>query len=795
MPWWLLGVSMVACTFSCDTPNLVTNLVRGGGVVSNWAWWAFLITGMITVFIYAQLWRRSKVMTDLEFYELRYSGKSAAFLRGFRSLYLGVLFNCIIMGSVTLAAIKIGQVIFGIDPWVAVVLGSIGVVVYATAGGIKSCLWADLFQYTIAMFGAVYAAVVACRQPEVGGLSGLLANPAIIDKLNWMPDFSTWLAWVPLLLIPVAVQWWSVWYPGAEPGGGGYIAQRMLSAKNEKHAMGATLFFNFMHYAMRPWPWIIVALASIVCYPTLESIKASFPNIDPKYLGEDIAYPVMIAKLGPGLIGLVVASLIAAYMSTIGTHLNWGSSYVVNDFYKRFVKPEATEKELVGVGRICTVVLMVIAGTFALTFMENAGQTFQIMLLSGAGTGAIYLLRWFWWRINAWTEIAAMIAATIVAFWIVLGTGGDGTLKWYIGSSAVSKFVVKVEDGALATSIATVMEAAEKEAETIEDGVEAKVELWRATEEKTLDRERARLVYDKALKAQNKQLGDTTAIALLKKSGDVVYVPQIIPADKLADVMKENETDYDSVVSDYATYGAASLNTSGALEVAQKRYEAALAAATSFDDKALTAARKARLEAQVTYDEASALADRHFAKYGETTAKFAGSNSLAWSEEFSALINEYGGGARAIIKGDVIYAYHSKVADLMFSVQLLTCVIIVTIVWVVTTLLTKPANKETLRSFYRLCHPGGPGWKKVVLEAQAEGINIDEKNAIGDWKLPLQILCCFFGCVAIYASLFSVGNFVYGNNIWGYILAGAAIAATAALFMCFGKIGIESDND
>ena len=265
MPWWLLGVSMVACTFSCDTPNLVTGMVRDGGVVANWGWWAFLITGMVTVFIYAQLWRRSKVMTDLEFYELRYSGKSAAFIRGFRSLYLGVLFNCLIMGSVTLAAIKIGQVIFNVEPWVAVVCGSVGVVIYATAGGIKSCIWADFFQYSIAMFGAVYAAIVACRQPEVGGLNALLKHPEIVGKLSWMPDFSTWLAWVPLLLIPIAVQWWSVWYPGAEPGGGGYIAQRMLSAKDEKNAIGATLFFNFMHYAMRPWPWIIVGLASIIC--------------------------------------------------------------------------------------------------------------------------------------------------------------------------------------------------------------------------------------------------------------------------------------------------------------------------------------------------------------------------------------------------------------------------------------------------------------------------------------------------------------------------------------------------
>ncbi|MCK5676005.1 MAG: Na+:solute symporter, partial [Verrucomicrobia bacterium] len=327
MPWWLLGVSMVACTFSCDTPNLVTDLVRGGGVTANWAWWAFLITGMVTVFIYAQLWRRSKVMTDLEFYELRYSGKPAAFLRGFRAVYLGVFFNCLIMGSVTLAAIKIGQIIFNIDPLPTVIFASIGVVIYATAGGIKGCIWADFFQYSIAMFGAVYAAVVAVQQPEVGGLHALLTNEAIVSKLNVMPDFSIWLAWVPMLLIPVAVQWWAVWYPGAEPGGGGYIAQRMLAAKDEKNAIGATLFFNFMHYAMRPWPWIIVALASILCFPTLESIHAQFPNIDPTYLKQDIAYPAMIARLGPGMLGLVVASLIAAYMSTIGTHLNWGSSY------------------------------------------------------------------------------------------------------------------------------------------------------------------------------------------------------------------------------------------------------------------------------------------------------------------------------------------------------------------------------------------------------------------------------------------------------------------------------------
>ncbi len=337
MPWWLLGVSMVACTFSADTPNLVTGFVRESGVAKNWAWWAFLITGMVTVFIYARLWRKSNINTDLEFYEIRYGGKLASFLRGFRALYLGIFFNCLIMGSVTLAAIKIGGVMLGLEPWVVVIGASIVVVMYAALGGIKGVVWADFFQYGIAMFGAVYAAYVAVSQPEIveiGGLSGLINDPRIADKISFFPDFSDPTVWVPLLLIPLAVQWWAVWYPGAEPGGGGYIAQRMLSAKNEKNAVGATLFFNFAHYALRPWPWIIVALASLIIYPELSDIQAEFPGIDPKYLKDDIAYPAMLTKLGPGWLGLVVASIIAAYMSTIGTHLNWGSSYIVNDFYK-----------------------------------------------------------------------------------------------------------------------------------------------------------------------------------------------------------------------------------------------------------------------------------------------------------------------------------------------------------------------------------------------------------------------------------------------------------------------------
>ena len=323
------------------------------------------------------------------------------------------------MGTVTLAAIKIGGVMLGIKPWVAVAGGSVVVVIYASLGGLKGVIWADFFQYSIAMFGAVLAAVVATRQPEVGGLGDLLTHPAIASKLSIFPDMTNPSVWIPLLLIPIAVQWWSVWYPGAEPGGGGYIAQRMLSAKDERNAIGATLLFNFAHYALRPWPWIIVALASLVVFPDLDSIREAFPAITETYLKDDIAYPAMLSKIGPGWLGLVTASLIAAYMSTIGTHLNWGSSYIVNDFYKRFVKPGAPEKELVTVARFTTILLMVIASLLSLFFLNNATQAFNVLLLSGAGTGAIYLLRWFWWRINAWTEIVAMIVATITAVVLV----------------------------------------------------------------------------------------------------------------------------------------------------------------------------------------------------------------------------------------------------------------------------------------------------------------------------------------------------------------------------------------
>jgi Na+/proline symporter len=800
MPWWLLGVSMVACTFSCDTPNLVTDLVRGDGVVANWAWWAFLITGMVTVFIYAQLWRRSKVMTDLEFYELRYSGKSAAFIRGFRAIYLGIFFNCLIMGSVTLAAIKIGQVIFGVDPWVAVVLGSAGVVIYATIGGIKSCIWADFFQYSIAMFGAVYAAVVACQQPEIiGGLSGLLTHENVVGKLSWMPDFSTWLAWVPLLLIPVAVQWWAVWYPGAEPGGGGYIAQRMLAAKDEKNAIGATMFFNFMHYAIRPWPWIIVALASLVCYPSLAQIKAEFPSIDPTYLKQDIAYPVMISKLGPGLLGLVVASLIAAYMSTIGTHLNWGSSYAVNDFYKRFIRPHAGEKELVKVARICTVLLMVLAAFFALTLLESAGQAFQILLLSGAGTGAIYILRWFWWRINAWTEIVAMVVATIAAFWIVLGVGNEGTYKWYVGSSAVSDNVIKIEKDELAKNIIAEQKAASEENEKLTEEVESKVTGWRKAQKTgLLARDRARLLYDDALQAQEDHNNATTAIALLKNQGDLDYDNRMKPKAEIVDILAENKTTYEAVAEKFTAlktdHEAAETDTKNARKV----YAKVLGQAMSYDDAELTEARVALTKAVEQENKTDKDFKDHFAKYGITVVTMTtplSEGTPVWFTSFNDFVGIYGDGVKAIVVGDVVYVYDPQIEKLKFPVQLLVCVIVVTITWLLTTLVTPAVDKKTLRSFYKLCHPGGPGWRKVVQQARDDGEEIDQKNSIGDWKLPIQILCIFLGCVTIYSSLFSIGNFVYGNTSWGVLLIVVAAVSVFALFKCFGKIGTESSSD
>ncbi len=516
MPWWLLGISMVATTFSADTPNLVTGLVRESGVAGNWGWWAFLLTGMLTVFVFARLWRRSMVLTDVEFYELRYSGKMASFLRGFRALYLGLIFNVLVMGAVSLAAVKFGEILLGIPGWQTLLVAGVITLIYSTLGGFKAIILTDFVQFLMAMIGSVWACIYIVNLPEIGGLSNLLAHENVIDKIQIFPDMSNPNVWVPVLLVPLAVQWWASYYPGAEPGGGGYIAQRMFSAKNETNAVGATLLFNFAHYALRPWPWILIALVSLIIFPMqlekinnksgiiisqeakdsldknstqimyekfLENIDLNIANSkinkkkedyarlknvaiqnsesyeikslsyifgeknfdhsikewkpqnywsDPLYdeslvyiqianpglpidkIGHDVAYPAMLTKLPSGLLGLLAASIFAAFMSTMSTQLNLGASYLVNDFYKRFLKPEASEKEQVLAARLFTV-LSAFLGLGLGLILTDATQAFNLLLLLGAGTGLIYILRWFWWRINATTEVVAMVASLIIA--------------------------------------------------------------------------------------------------------------------------------------------------------------------------------------------------------------------------------------------------------------------------------------------------------------------------------------------------------------------------------------------
>ena len=414
MPWWLLGISMVATTFSADTPNLVTNIVREKGVSGNWTWWAFLLTGMFTVYLYSKLWRRSKVLTDLEFYELRYSGKEAVFLRAFRAIYLGVFFNVIIMASVCLAGIKIGGILLGLSPFECIFYSSLITVLYSTLGGLRSVIYTDLIQFIIAMVGSIWATYYIINLEEVGGLGVMLSHSNVIDKLNFFPSSGDMDQLLIVLIIPLAVQWWAVWYPGAEPGGGGYIAQRMLSARDEKNAIYSTLLFNITHYIIRPWPWILIALSSLVVFPNLDSIATAFPGVDKSIIGNDIAYPAMLSLLPTGLLGLVLASLIAAFMSTISSHLNWGASYISIDFYKRFIKKNASEKEVVRVGKLSTVILMILAGFVSLQLSDSLGA-FNILLQIGAGTGSIFLLRWFWWRVNAYSEITGMIISFFVA--------------------------------------------------------------------------------------------------------------------------------------------------------------------------------------------------------------------------------------------------------------------------------------------------------------------------------------------------------------------------------------------
>ena len=547
MPWWLLGISMVATTFSADTPNLVTDIVRKNGVSGNWVWWAFLLTGMLTVFVYAKLWRKSGVVTDLEFYELRYSGKGAAFLRGFRALYLGVFFNIMIMASVCLAAIKIGSVLLGFTAVETLIIASTITVLYSSLGGLKGVVITDFFQFILAMGATFWATYYIIDLPQIGSLDALLTHPNVIPKLDFIPDFQQREVFITLFILPIAIQWWSVWYPGAEPGGGGYIAQRMLSAKDEKNAVWATLLFNFAHYALRPWPWILIALASLVVFPDLQSLQAAFPDIDPSIVKDDLAYPAMMTFLPAGLIGLIVASLIAAFMSTISSHLNWGSSYVVYDFYQRFVKPEASEKELVSVGRWSTLILMIASALFAL-LLSNALEAFQILLQIGAGTGLLFIMRWFWYRINAYSEITAMTVSFVLALYF-------------------------------------------------------------------------KLIHTK------------------------------LGFDPIAD-----------------------------------------------------------------------------------------------------------------------------------DIQLVLGVAITTLSWVVVTLVTSPSDKKTLNEFYKITQPGGPGWNKVVAEAEADGVDlITEKRA---WNVPTGILCMVVGSVGIYGALFSTGYFIYGEYKEGSIL----LAVTLLSFIILRKL-------
>jgi len=452
MPWWLLGVSMVATTFAADTPGLVTNIVRedGGGVYGNWVWWSMLLTGMLTVFFYAKLWRKSGVTTDLEFYELRYSGKSASYLRGFRAIYLGVVFNVITMAGVCLAGNKIGYVLFGLQPYQTLLIAGIITVIYSSLGGLKSVLLTDFFQFTIAMIGSIWATIYIVNLPEIGGIENLIANPVLKDRLSFFPNFENKELLTTILIIPLAVQWWSTWYPGAEPGGGGYIAQRMLAAKDEKNATWAVLFFNFAHYALRPWPWIIVGLASLIMFPTLDSLQIAFPDLAKSYIGHDLAYSAMLTFLPVGLLGLVATSLVAAFMSTLSTQLNWGASYIVNDVYKRFINNNSTPSQDINIGRFSTAILMILAGLLSLVY-ENAKEVFDLMLLIGAGTGLLFILRWFWTKINPYSEIAAMgISFSIAIFFFInskldqpyLDLSGNEKLLWGIFLTTVGWVIV-----------------------------------------------------------------------------------------------------------------------------------------------------------------------------------------------------------------------------------------------------------------------------------------------------------------------------------------------------------------
>jgi solute:Na+ symporter, SSS family len=405
---------MVATTFAADTPLVVTGLVVNYGIAGNWLWWSMAMSGILTVFLYARLWRRAGVMTDVEFAELRYSGRPAAVLRGFRALYLGIPINCIVLGWVNLAMLKILQATLGLDrgPALMVLLGILAFTAfYTTISGLWGVLVTDLFQFVLKMAMVILLAVLAVR--AVGGLDALQAKIVAIDaargsgsRLSFFPDRGS--VWMPAVtfFVYLAVNWWASWYPGAEPGGGGYVAQRIFSAKNERHGVLATLWFNVAHYALRPWPWILTALATIVLYPDLADKESGYI----KALVDPAVFP-------PALRGFMLAAFAAAYMSTIGTQLNWGASYIINDWYRRFVRRDSTERHYIVASQIVTVLLAGIS-IFVTLHLDTIGGAWKLLLVTGAGTGTVLLLRWYWWRINAWSEVAAMIVAAAVSLFL-----------------------------------------------------------------------------------------------------------------------------------------------------------------------------------------------------------------------------------------------------------------------------------------------------------------------------------------------------------------------------------------
>ena len=433
MPWWLVGISMSAASTSTNSANMFTEFIRDSGLSANWKWWAFLLTGMLTVFVYSKLWLRSGAKSDIEFYELRYSGKAAAFLRGFRAIYLGLVFNTISTGLVILGAIKIGQVLFGVDQWTVIGITAVASVIYSGLGGLRGAIYTDFFLFAIIMVGAVVGMVYAFGLPQVGGFSAMMANPVVKAHLNFFPNVNDTDLLVSVFVIPIAIQWWNVWYPGSEPGGGGYVVQRMLSSRTEGDCVAGSVLYHVVNYAIRPWPWYLTAFASLLVFPDLASLAKAFPNVDPALVKGDMAYPAMLTFVPNGWLGVIAASMMGALFSTIAAHLSMSSNYLANDWWKRFIRPQADEKELVRVGRVAVVVLMVSSSLVA-PLLSSAGKAFNLVLQVGAGTGLIFLLRWFWMRINAWSEITAMAVSFVTAVFLELvypNFGGPELLSWH----------------------------------------------------------------------------------------------------------------------------------------------------------------------------------------------------------------------------------------------------------------------------------------------------------------------------------------------------------------------------